>query len=159
MNDGIAAFHNLLRLLGSWGFSHTFKILSTWVTKHKTDNWFSDLLYYYGTISINRIRILCLNFITSIAFIMTVACQIKYAIILFKLYILWWTAQNACPTTKNYTYDVPHFGIVTDGLNPAEVQWLESARGNRLRDHGTPYARLVCRCQAWQRLYRTPWKS
>lgn len=26
----------------------------------------------------------------------------------------WWTAQNASPTTKNYTYDVSLFEIVTD---------------------------------------------
>lgn len=61
-----------------------------------------------------------------------------------EIYHNGWTAQNASPTTKNYTYDVSQYGIVTGQRNPAAVQWLAPAWGNRLLDRGTPYARLVC---------------
>ena len=49
-------------------------------------------------------------------------------------------SANAVPTTKNYAPELPTFGAIAR-VNPTAVQWKGLALGNRLPDHGKPYAK------------------
>jgi hypothetical protein len=51
-------------------------------------------------------------------------------------------SANAVPTTKNYAHDLPTFGAIA-GVNPTVVQWKGLVLGDRLLDHGNPYALYI----------------
>jgi len=50
------------------------------------------------------------------------------------------TARTQSRLNKNYAPELPTLGAIA-GVNPTAVQWKGLTLGNRLLDHGNPYAR------------------